>query len=325
MQEEEIRPQKIFNEYLRLCEIDSLDYFSDVPHVDISCPACENVGKYSFQKSSFVYKLCNKCDTLFISPRPIESAFSRYYIEAPSVKYWATTFYKETVQARRKKIWRPKAKMVLELMNRFNVTSNHIVDIGAGYGVFCEEIKRISNLSVTAIEPGPELAKICRKKGLYVIENFLQNVLIEELKDEPKVFVSFELFEHLHDPKYFLRSLYNLMQVGDIFIFTTLSGTGVDIKALWENSKSIAPPHHLNFFNPFSIQILLKKLGYEILEVSTPGKLDIDILMNNKQLIKDQFWRVFIKYSTEEVRENWQSLISESGWSSHMMVCCQKI
>ena len=325
MQEEEIRPQKIFNEFLRLCEIDSLDYFSDVLHVDISCPACENSGEYSFQKGSFIYKLCNKCDTLFLSPRPIESAFSRYYIEAPSVKYWATTFYKETVQARRKNIWRPKAKMVLELMNRFNVTSNHIVDIGAGYGVFCEEIKRVSNLSVTAIEPGPELAKICRKKGLYVIENFLQNVLIEELKDEPKVFVSFELFEHLHDPKIFLRSLYNLMQVGDIFIFTTLSGTGVDIKALWENSKSIAPPHHLNFFNPFSIQILLKKIGYEILEVSTPGKLDIDILINNKQLIKDQFWRVFIKYSTEEIRENWQSLISESGWSSHMMVCCQKI
>jgi len=325
VQEEEIRPQKIFNEYLRLCEIDSLDYFSDVPQVDISCPACENAGEYSFQKSSFVYKLCNKCDTLFISPRPIESAFSRYYIEAPSVKYWATTFYKETIQARRKKIWRPKAKMVLELMNRFNVTSNHIVDIGAGYGVFCEEIKSVSNLSVTAIEPGPELAKICRKKGLYVIENFLQNVLIEELKDEPKVFVSFELFEHLHDPKNFLRSLYNLMRVGDIFIFTTLSGTGVDIKALWENSKSIAPPHHLNFFNPFSIQILLKKLDYEVLEVSTPGKLDIDILMNNQQLIKDQFWKVFIKYSTDEIRENWQSLISESGWSSHMMVCCQKI
>ena len=142
---------------------------------------------------------------------------------------------------------------------------------------------------------------------------------------EYKVFVSFELFEHLHDPKNFLRSLYNLMQVGDIFIFTTLSGTGVDIKALWENSKSIAPPHHLNFFNPFSIQILLKKLGYKVLEVSTPGKLDIDILMNNQKLIKDQFWRVFIKYSTEEIRENWQSLVSESGWSSHMMVCCQKI
>ena len=110
------------------------------------------------------------------------------------------------------------------------------------------------------MKPGPELAKICRKKGLYVIENFLQNVLIEELTDEPKVFVSFELFEHLHDPKNFLRSLYNLMQVGDIFIFTTLSGTGVDIKALWENSKSIAPPHHLNFFNPFFYSNFIKKI-----------------------------------------------------------------
>ena len=325
MKEEEIRPQKIFNEYLRLCEIDSLDYFSEASHVDCSCPACENVGEFSFKKSGFTYKLCNKCGTLFISPRPIESAFSRYYIEAPSVKYWATTFYKETAKVRRKKIWLPKAQKVLEIMDRYNAANYSLTDIGAGYGIFCEEISRISDLSITAIEPGPDLAIICREKGLRVINNFLQNVLIEELEDGPKLFTSFELFEHLHDPKKFLISLYNLMQVGDIFIFTTLSGTGVDIQALWEDSKSIFPPHHLNFFNPVSIQILLNNVGYKILEIETPGKLDIDILVNNQHLIKDRFWKTFAKHSTKETRASWQSIISASGWSSHMMICCQKI
>ena len=51
MKEEEIRPQKIFKEYLRLCEIDSFNYFSDVAHEDCNCPACENTGEFIFEKS----------------------------------------------------------------------------------------------------------------------------------------------------------------------------------------------------------------------------------------------------------------------------------
>ena len=72
-------------------------------------------------------------------------------------------------------------------------------------------------------------------------------------------------------------------------------------------------------------QLLLSKLGFKILEISTPGQLDIDILMNNENLIRDRFWKTFIKYSTKASRAQMQSLISKSGLSSHMMVCCQKI
>ena len=56
----------------------------------------------------------------------------------------------------------------------------------------------------------------------------------------------------------------------------------------------------------------------------SPGKLDIDILSNNYDLIKDRFLKTLIKLSTDNEKKKWQQLISESGWSSHMMVCCQK-
>jgi hypothetical protein len=138
------------------------------------------------------------------------------------------------------------------------------------------------------------------------------------------VFVSFELFEHLHDPSLFLKHLNALMGSGDLFIFTTLSGSGVDIQALWENSKSVMPPHHLNFLNPRSIELLLARLGFESLEITTPGKLDIDILVNNPAAIKDRFWKTFISTASDSEKAEWQKMISASGWSSHMMVVCRK-
>ena len=40
VREEEIRPEKIFSEYLRLTEIDTKNYFENSEKVEINCPAC---------------------------------------------------------------------------------------------------------------------------------------------------------------------------------------------------------------------------------------------------------------------------------------------
>jgi SAM-dependent methyltransferase len=245
-------------------------------------------------------------------------------MEAPSVEYWATTFYKATEEGRREKLWKPKAKMIKEKVERFGDIASSVIDIGGGYGIFAEEMELLTNNPVTVIEPGPQLAISCREKGVNVVEKFLEDVTNQDLPDSKKVFVSFELFEHLHNPESFLDHLFSLMQSGDLFIFTTLSGSGVDIQALWEDSKSVSPPHHLNFLNPYSIKLLLNRVGLKELEITTPGKLDIDILSNNSNKIKDRFWREFILRATTEEKEVWQQIISDSGWSSHMMVVCRK-
>jgi 2-polyprenyl-3-methyl-5-hydroxy-6-metoxy-1,4-benzoquinol methylase len=324
MKEEEIRPQLIFEEYLRLAEIDASVFFDGVKKEFIKCPACNLNGEHAFIKNSFDYVCCPECNTLYVSPRPSSIAFNRYYMEAPSVEYWATTFYKATEEGRREKLWKPKAKMIKEKVERFGDIASSVIDIGGGYGIFAEEMELLINNPVTVIEPGPQLAISCREKGVNVVEKFLEDVTNQDLPDSKKVFVSFELFEHLHNPESFLDHLFSLMQSGDLFIFTTLSGSGVDIQALWEDSKSVSPPHHLNFLNPYSIKLLLNRVGLKELEITTPGKLDIDILSNNSNKIKDRFWREFILRATTEEKEVWQQIISDSGWSSHMMVVCRK-
>jgi len=198
------------------------------------------------------------------------------------------------------------------------------VDIGGGYGLFAEEYRTLTGQSPVVIEPGPSLANACREKDLMVVEKFFEKVSREELPRGPLLFTSFELFEHLFCPEEFLNQVYRAMQAGDLFIFTTLSGSGIDIRGLWEDSKSVSPPHHLNFFNPKSVEHLLGKVGFNLLQVTTPGKLDIDILANNEDLIKDRFLKTFISQASEEERNAFQDFVSSSGLSSHMMVVCRK-
>jgi len=174
------------------------------------------------------------------------------------------------------------------------------------------------------IEPSPNLAEICRIKGINVVEKFMEDINNSDLPKGQKVFTSFELFEHLHDPSLFLDNVRNRMNSGDKFVFTTLSSTGVDIQVLWENSKSVSPPHHLNFFNPHSIKLLLEKSGFSEINVTTPGKLDLNIMQNSRDKIEDRFWNNFLRTVSSEDMEQWQTLISKTGCSSHMMVCCSK-
>lgn len=325
VKEEEIRPEKVFNEYLELTRKDIDTYFSKAERIDFDCPVCKRNGELWVEKSGFQYRKCNGCLSIYVSPRPVRSAFDAYYTDSPSTKFWATTFYKVTESSRREKLWKPKAESIAALIKSVSGEKiSYIIDIGGGYGVFDEEIRNIIDAHPIIIEPSVHLAEVCRQKNLQVIEKFMEDLDSGELPSGRKCFVSFELFEHLHDPTVFLETVYRTMEVGDIFIFTTLSGMGLDILVLGENAKALSPPHHLNFMNPKSVSRLLENLGFKVIEAGTPGKLDVDILNNGKQYIKDNFWKNFIAYADPEELESMQRFISSAGLSSHMMITCQK-
>ena len=323
MKENEIRPKRLFKKFLYLASKDVKKFFKN-KNININCVACKNKGKFTFKKYNFSYCVCPKCKTLYVNPRPEENNFLNYYKKSNSIKFLADKLYKKTENARRKKIWKPKAKIILDKLKKNNIRNCSYVDIGGGYGIFAEEISKRKKNNVLVIEPSPFMAEQCRRKKINVIQKFLESVKKEDLPKKQKCFTCFELFEHLHNPSKFIKNLRKIMNKGDIFIFTTLSSLGADILALWNNSRSVNPPHHINFFNPNSIRIFLKRHKLKIIDISTPGKIDVDILENDKHLIKDKFWKFFFKYATEHHKEKMQDFISRNNLSSHMMVICKK-
>ena len=48
------------------------------------------------------------------------------------------------------------------------------------------------------------------------------------------------------------------------------------------------------------------------------------IWVNNKEFVKNRFWNTFLKTANAIQKQRWQNIITESGWSSHMMVVSQK-
>jgi len=328
MKEEDIRPQKLFNRYLELARQDVEHFFGDRSRfVKVPCPACTSSrSKLAFEKYGFSYLLCIDCESLYVSPRPEPSLMNIYYREAKSVRFWGTDFFKETAEARQKLIFRNRAKLVGEWLEKTQErlgSPRTLVDVGSGYGIFLEEITNMDIFDeVVGIDPAPNLVAISRQRGFRIIEKLAEDVSPGEL--QASFATAFEVLEHLYDPADFLRAVHDILLPGGVLLFTTLTGSGFDIQVLWEDSKSIYPPHHVNLISIEGMRRLVERCRFELAELTTPGELDVDIVCNiaaeTPNICLPRFVRQIIHNRREEVRANFQQFLKANNLSSHVRV-----
>ena len=324
MKEEEIRPQKVM---IKQKEI----YMEDVKNllkrknefVEVNCPACESKDyKKSLVKYDLSYVTCNKCGTMFTNPRPTPEILNEYYATSQNYKYWNEVIFPSSEEIRKTKIFRPRAERIIKICKKYNVETNTLVDVGAGFGTFCEEIKK-NNLfnKIIAIEPTPYLAETCRKKGLEVIEKPIEKI---EFKNKVSAVTSFETIEHLYSPKEFLLGCKKILSENGIIVITCPNIMGFDILTLNGLSDSI-DGEHLNYFNPNSLSKLLFNCGFEVIEKSTPGKLDAElvrksILNGEFDVSKQPFLKRILIDEWEIYKETFQKFLADNLLSSHLWI-----
>ena len=264
MKEVDIRPKTIFEEYLRLSAQDAAAMLSDAfgQFVDILCPACEFGKREDYcQKNGFMIKRCLDCGSIFCSPRPAIDQLQRFYMNSASSRFWAEQFLPMVVEARREKLFKPKAKQIYDLLSSRGAQPQNICDVGAGHGLLLEELQKFwSKAVLSAIEPGRESAAVCRQKGFKVLEKMVEEA--QEWHESADLVTCFEVIEHVFNPKNFVASIYGLVKKGGFCLITGLGGDGFDIQVLGGNSRSIFPPHHLNFMSIRGLEKFFKNVGF---------------------------------------------------------------
>lgn len=294
----------------------------------IPCPACESRSyQQIFKKNGFTFVKCKKCETVFINPRPSSEILTEFYENSKSIKHWNDKIFPYSENSRREQIFLPRAKKVVELCKNFNTMTDVLLDVGAGFGTFCEEIKKFSVFDkVIAIEPSHDLAETCRRKGLDVIEKPIEEVEL----DYASVITNFELIEHLYWPKDFLLACRKALSKNGILIITTPNIKGFDLLILGKVSDNIVGPNHLNYFHSKSLTNLLEKCGLGVIEILTPGQLDAElvrkkILSNELDISNNLFLKHILVDEWDVFGESFQNFLMSNGLSSHLWIVCKKI
>lgn len=233
-------------------------------------------------------------------------------------------FFKKATEARREKMFKPRAELVAKWANQIDLEhSATFVDVGPGYGIFLEEVSKLERFGqVTGIEPAPNLAALCRDKGFTIVEKPVEEINLGEI--QASFATAFEVLEHVYDPLIFLQSVRHALRPGGLLLFTTLTVTGFDIQVLWEHSKSVYPPHHINLLSVLGMEELVRRAGFELMELTTPSKLDVDIVRNivkeNPSILLPRFIQQMVFEGSDEVRQRFQQFLQANRLSSHICV-----
>ncbi len=329
MKERDIRPAEIFERYLELSAADAARLFGESKNrVDVPCPGCNSTAaSEAFVKEGFRYCQCDRCGSLFASPRPSPDALDSFYSDSASASYWAEVFFPASMTARREKIFAPRVARILALMDQRGHRPSTVIDVGAGYGMFLDEYRlQRPGSSMLAIEPGERLASICRRQGLETLQKPAEQA--DEWAGRGDLVVCFEVLEHVFSTDAFGSALARLVAPGGYLLLSSLSAEGFDIQVLWEHSKSVSPPHHLNFLGIEGYRQLFARVGLTDIEVLTPGRLDVDIVMNTARecpqaLDGQRFIRRLIS-SEQSTLDRFQEFLAAERLSSHVWVLARR-
>lgn len=327
--EEQIRPEHEMAKHDEVLKRDisflrsNLDWFERV-----NCYLCgSSKSRLFLRKKGFVFVRCTECGTVFMNPRPSIKLLKLFYQKSANYQFWLDSIISRTEVIRKEEFFMPRIQILKSLCKEYNIARDSALDIGAGYGAFCELLQR-ENLfdKISGIEPSTKLAEYCKEKGLDVANRTIEEYTLK--KEKFDVITAFEVIEHLYDPGDFLFRIYQGLRSGGILMLSCPNINGFDVLSLGSRSNVFCH-EHLNYFTPQTISRLLEKFQYHIVALSTPGTLDVDIVKKafiKKELSKkaNPFLYNVIMKETDECREAFQKYLNNNLLSSHMLIIARK-
>ena len=292
---------------------------------------CFLCGENDFVKiqnfhDSFEITKCNVCASESVNPVPSEDALIDYYNNGRCnilLDALSKSRYKKELDF----IMDDRVKVVLDLIEKIDKTQVNLLEIGCSSGAFLSKLRYFIDerlpgkqvfLSGIDIDANAIQASVDPSLELYVAN---AELYVKKAKINYDIIVHFELIEHLPNPYSFMVSLHNLLNVDSFMYFTTPNADGLEILASSYNdyrplAHSIFPPMHLNAFSFSNIKHFAIRSGFKVLDVNTPGKLDMDMLTLFEGELDEGLKKLLDL--DEDSRGLIQHLVSYLNGSSHM-------
>ncbi|MBA3655783.1 MAG: methyltransferase domain-containing protein [Gemmatimonadaceae bacterium] len=298
------------------------DSFSTRP-----CPYCGSAKSVELEKFHGAYGIsrCDLCASPFVNPAPGLNALEDYYNNCECNKMM-DRIYRARAQAPADFINDHRVRTTIEYLKQAKDPMNlRVLEIGCGSGSFLQKLRsavdaeasssiRISEY--TGIDIDANAIALGQGKGVNLVSSSVE-AFAKEQRDAYDIVLHFELIEHLFDPTQFMVDARALLKPDGVMIFTTPNANGLEMIASHYNSfrllaHSIFPPMHLNAFSTVNISHFALRNGFAVVDIQTPGALDVDMVTVSKDHVEDEGLKAVAEFDDHE-----------KGVLQHVLIACK--
>jgi len=152
-------------------------------------------------------------------------------------------------------------KEEFDIASRYIEKSDKVLEVGSGKGAFA---KYLSSSNYTGLDFSAKAKQMALENGI-VIENESINSHAEKNKERYDAVVSFQVLEHVADPKGFIEAMILALRSGGKLIIAVPSDSSFLQYAV--NSTLNMPPHHVTRWSDESLKSIASMYDLNIIDI----------------------------------------------------------
>ena len=285
------------------------------------CPVCGGASLDKFTvKHGLRIDRCGDCDFRFTNPPPSATKLDIFYnSEAKRIEnviFDATRAVRLPIFERR-----------VELLGQYT-GGGTLLDVGGAIGIFIDALKAArAPFMTTVVDLNADAVGKLRARHPD-IETINGNVF--DHCGAYDVVTLWDTIEHLRDINRAVAHLFGLLKPGGHLFLSTPNVDGFEHWVGQSRHPQVEPISHLNYFSPKTLQLLLTRHGFTVLDFLTPnGSFDIAYV---NRILSDgnadldmlgEFLRQ--KLQAPEVAEDFAKLISRHRLAGNVVMVAQRL
>ncbi|WP_321405105.1 class I SAM-dependent methyltransferase [Maridesulfovibrio sp.] len=225
----------------------------------------------------------------------------------------------------------------LETIEKLLGRKGSILDVGSGNGFFLKQAVERGWLA-KGVEPADKAVEYCRSIGLDVVHSVFDQECAETIGKFDVVYL-WEVLEHLPNPAGLLNLCRQVLNRGGLVVVGVPNDYNKLQKIMVEDMDEkpwwVTPPHHINFFNRNSLELLLRRLDFEPLhhEITFPMELFLLMGKNYRQnpelgrechAMRKELELNLTRTDNRDVLDKLYNSLSEAGFGRHTVIMAGK-
>lgn len=263
----------------------------------------------------FEYLRCPETGSIFLAQMPASGNWARLLAEVNRFRHSPQAFHSGIEQSRNQTVYMPKLEWIQSTLRLQEIHKPRVMEVTTPSSDFTSLLRDSGSFAEVLAADEMEMAMESRSASITTNERGIQAaVLLESL-------------DRVDDPSALLRAVAQRLASSGLVFVTALVCSGFDMTVLGMRNLYLYPPDRTNCFSLRGLELLMSRAGFTLLEVSTPGVLDVEIvrahLRHDPAISLSTFERQLLD-ADEETRVAFQNFLQQNRMSSFARIVGRK-